>query len=102
MDRLTRGTLAIVCRLLAQLNALRDRLDPPPVFVALPTPDPEPEPLPDPAIAVTRALMDQAQTIHIDGEARRHQVYAALIKRYPDRRKRDLALLIETVQQGRP
>ncbi len=42
------------------------------------------------------------EPLAVSGEAKRHQVYAALIKAFPTTAKRDLAFAIETVMQGHP
>ena len=46
-----------------------------------------------------RALTDKAEELDASGEYKRHSVYAALIKAFPDARKKDLALAIEQVLQ---
>ena len=46
-----------------------------------------------------RLLTDKAEQLDASGEYKRHSVYAALIKAFPDTRKRDLALAIEQVLQ---
>jgi hypothetical protein len=68
-------------------------LDPPPV---------RPAPAPDPIRELARTLI-AAQAAYADrsGEAKRHQVYAALIKAFPTAKHRDLGLLIEHVVQER-
>jgi hypothetical protein len=42
-----------------------------------------------------RELILDKERINVDGEYKRHMVYAELIKRFPDKRKRDIALAIE-------
>ena len=46
-----------------------------------------------------RVLTDKAELLDASGEYKRHTVYAALIKAFPDARRRDLALAIEHVLQ---
>jgi hypothetical protein len=58
-----------------------------------------------PASAIEAAadrLMADAERFVMGGEAKRHQVYAALIKQFPTTAKRDLAYAIERVMQQRP
>lgn len=77
----------------ALLRRLADALDPPtPVMV--------PE-LPNLFLDRVRALIARwdATLGPGFGEAKRHQVYAQLLKEYPDTRKRDLAFAIEQVLQ---
>jgi len=75
------------------LRRLADYLDPPVI-----TPQPDRSPL----LARVRALIEWAEPMHIDGEARCHQVYARLLKEYPSARKRDLRYAIEQVLQEMP
>lgn len=71
------------------LRAAAERLDPPP---------PDRHELLDLRV---RELIDEqdARWPDRDGEGKRHQVYARLIKDFPDARKRDLSLAIESVIQ---
>lgn len=48
-----------------------------------------------------RRLVQEADALAADGEYKRHQVYAKLIKRFPDQAKADLAYTIERVIQER-
>ena len=48
---------------------------------------------------LTRQLTDQVEQLDASGEFKRHTVYAALIKAFPDARKKDLSLAIEQVLQ---
>ena len=66
------------------------------------TPPPAPpELLPeDPALWRVRALVKEQETMDgPSGEYKRHQVYAKLLKEFPERRRRDLAYLIEVAIQ---
>jgi hypothetical protein len=72
-------------------------------------PEAEEAPVPDlmPLLVPRDALYAQAcalvalvESTHGNGEARRHQVYAALLKRFPERTKRDVALAIEAAVRG--
>ena len=79
------------------LRRLADWLDPPrPVVV--------PDPAPNPFHARVRSLMamSEARFGAGFGEAKRREVYARLIKEYPETRKRDLAYAIEQVLQAQP
>lgn len=82
-------------RLATLLRRWADALDPPvitPVTYA-----------PDPYRDLTRALIAEAEGRFGAGfgDAKRRDVYAALMKRFPDARKRDLAYAIERVLQER-
>ena len=62
------------------------------------------EPLPpDPVLERAREWVAWADGMApgTDGEYKRHQVYARLIKAFPQSRKRDLAFAIERVMQER-
>lgn len=71
-------------------------LDPPP-----PPPPPPPPAPPDPARVKAAQLIREAEgfAAGTSGEYKRHWVYAALLRDFPERRKRDLALLIEETLQ---
>lgn len=72
------------------LRRLADRLDPPVPVV--------PEDVPDsPYLSAARLLTEAVEARHGKGfgEAKRHQVYAALIKQFPDASKRALSRAIE-------
>lgn len=56
----------------------------------------------DAVLAVARLLVQAQQSRDASGENKRHQVYAALIKTFPDARKRDLGFAIERVLQEEP
>ena len=61
-------------------------------------PIPEPPPVEDPALWRVRELVSAQESAGgPSGEYKRHQVYARLLKEFPERRKRDLAYLIELV-----
>jgi hypothetical protein len=80
--------------LAALLRRLADWLDPPrPVVV--------PEPEPNPFHARVRSLIAivEARFGAGFGEAKRRDVYARLMKEFPEARKRDLAFAIEQVLQ---
>jgi len=93
--------------LAGRLRRWADALDPPPVAPDPPPVAPDPPPVAPVALVVDRGpLFDRARVliaavepIHLSGEARRHQVYARLIKEFPAERRRDLAFLIEQVLQ---
>lgn len=59
------------------------------------------EPNKDALLNVAARLIDVQETTKASGEAKRHQVYAALIKAFPLESKRDLAFAIEQVLQER-
>ena len=46
-------------------------------------------------------LINEVELVHNGGEARRHQVYAALIKQFPSDTKPSIALAIELAIQER-
>lgn len=79
------------------LRRLADWLDPP---VPIVVPEPEPNPF-HARVRSLMAIMDARFGAGF-GEAKRHNVYAQLIKEYPDVRKRDLAYAIEQVLQELP
>lgn len=65
-------------------------------------PVPSPAPVqapPDPCYARVAELVHSIDREDQNGEWKRHQVYARLVKEFPDRRKRDLAYLIESILQ---
>lgn len=72
----------------AWLRRLADRLDPPVAPVA-------PDLGPLLARAVALVAEQEARWPDRDGEAKRHQVYAALIKAFPGESKRVIARAIE-------
>ena len=55
----------------------------------------------EPILARAGQLIEGQQPRDEDGENKRHQVYARLIKDFSDSRRRDLALAIELVMQKR-
>lgn len=57
-----------------------------------------------PYIAIAKTLIDQAEARLGAGfgDAKRRDVYARLMKEFPEARKRDLAFVIEQVLQDRP
>lgn len=81
--------------LIRWLRAWLLKLDPPPVVV--------PFPALDPLDLAADALIHQADLLAGDpsGEYRRHWVYSRLIKRFPERRKRDVSFAIEMALQAR-
>lgn len=76
------------------LRRLADYLDPPVIAPVVYTPDPFRD--------IAAALIAEAEARFGAGfgDAKRRDVYAALIKRFPEARKRDLAYAIEQVLQG--
>lgn len=81
--------------IVSQLRRLLLRLDPPPVEVPVPL---------DPLDIAADSLTHQADQLadSPSGEYKRHWVYGKLIKQFPDRRRRDIALAIELALQTRP
>ena len=53
----------------------------------------------DPLSVRARALIHDADAMDASGEAKRHKVYAALIKEFPKTSKRVIALTIEDVMR---
>lgn len=55
-----------------------------------------------PVLTVAKALVEEAgKATDVSGEWRRHQVYAAMIKIFPDMPKRVIGLAIEVVINAR-
>jgi hypothetical protein len=67
--------------------------------VAIDIPLPKPEIILDPFETHVRDLIREKERLNVDGEYKRHMVYAELIKRFPNMRKRDIALAIEVAIQ---
>lgn len=82
-------------RLAQWLRRLADYLDPPVIAPVVYEPDPFRD--------ITTALIAEAEQRFGAGfgDAKRRDVYAALMKRFPDAKKRDLAFAIEQVLQTR-
>jgi hypothetical protein len=56
-----------------------------------------------PAYQTAFALsMSWRHNLTVSGEYKRHQVYAAMVKQYPDMRKRDISLMIERAVHALP
>ena len=97
--------MSIVKRLVVRwLRAWLFRLDPPPPpqvprFDPFSDP-PRRDPMADRGTAASRLVAwADARFPETSGEHKRHQVYAVLIKQYPNDRKRDLGLAIELALQ---
>lgn len=59
--------------------------------------------LPADLVAETRRAVTEADPLSADGEYKRHQVYAKLRKRFPQRDRSELAFAIEwVIQERRP
>lgn len=79
------------------VRILRDLL----LWLDPPSPPPPPAP-PDPLDLAAESWVQKveaAAATGTSGEYKRHTVYAELLKRFPERRKRDIALAIELAVQ---
>lgn len=83
--------LRVCAWLVALLTAIVDRLDPP---------KPAEPVVESPLAARVRALVAEHAALEASGEYKRHQVYARLLKEFPNEQGRDLGLLIELAVQA--